>query len=78
MESLHKLIVESFPTNLNVLSKLKAFAGNKLNNTEMMKSVFDWIENIVRKGENAGYQRFLLFPCFQKASETGSLNVVLV
>ena len=27
------------------------------------------IENIVGKGENAGYQHFLLFPqCFQKAS----------
>ena len=27
------------------------------------------MENIVDKGENAGYQHFLLFPqCFQKAS----------
>ena len=27
------------------------------------------VENIVEKGENAGYQHFLLFPqCFQKAS----------
>ena len=26
------------------------------------------VENIVEKGENAGYQHFLLFPqCFQKA-----------
>ena len=30
--------------------------------------VFDRVENIVGKGENAGYQHFLLFPqCFQKA-----------
>ena len=29
------------------------------------------------KGENAGYQHFLLFPqCFQKASNTGSLQIV--
>ena len=35
----------------------------------MVISVFNRIENIVRKGENAGYQHFLLFPqCFEKAS----------
>ena len=29
--------------------------------------VYDRVENIVGKGENAGYQHFLLFPqCFQK------------
>ena len=34
-----------------------------------MISVCDQVENIVGKGENAGYQHFLLFPqCFQKAS----------
>ena len=33
-------------------------------------------KNIVRKGENAGYQHFLLFPqCFQKSSVSGSLKV---
>ena len=37
-----------------------------------MTSVFDRKENIVGKGENAGYQHFLLFPrCFQKASFLG-------
>ena len=37
------------------------------------------IENIVGKGENAGYQHFHIFPqCFQKAYYTGSLKVVLV
>ena len=31
------------------------------------------------KRENAGYWHFLLFPqCFQKASDTGSLKVVIV
>ena len=29
--------------------------------------VFDELENILGKGENAGFQHFLLFPqCFQK------------
>ena len=38
---------------------MKVFAGDKLNVGE----------KIVRKGEIAGYQHFLLFPqCFQKAS----------
>ena len=32
-------------------------------------SVFDRVKNIVGKGENAGYQHFLIFPqCFEKAS----------
>ena len=34
-----------------------------------MKLTSNREENIVGKGENAGYQHFLLFPqCFQKAS----------
>ena len=33
----------------------------------MAKFVFGSVENIAGKGENAGYQHFLLFPqCFQK------------
>ena len=33
-------------------------------------------ENIVEKGENAGYQYFLIFPlCFQKPSFSGLLKV---
>ena len=37
------------------------------------------MENIVRKGENAGYQHFLLFPqSFQEASDTGMVKVVIV
>ena len=42
----------------------------------MVISVFDRVENIAGKGENAGYQHFLLFSqCFQKASFSGSLKV---
>ena len=37
-----------------------------------MISVFDKVENIVVKGENAGNQHFLLFPqCFQTATFSG-------
>ena len=44
-----------------------------------MISVYDWVENIVRKGENTGYQRFLLFPqCFEKASFTVLFKVMIV
>ena len=54
------------------VTKLKAFADDKMNVAQMMISVFDRMENIVGKGENAGYQHFLLFPqCFQKASLLG-------
>ena len=44
------------------LTKMKAFADNKINVAKILISVFDRAENIVRKGENAGYQHFLLFP----------------
>ena len=41
--------------------------------------VFDRVENIVGKGENAGNQHFLLFyPCFQKCLSSGSLKVGIV
>ena len=60
-------------------SKLKAFADDKLNATEKLKFVLGRVENIVGKGENAGYQHFLLFPqCFQKPSLSGSLKVGIV
>ena len=42
--------------------KWKAFADNKLNIAKMTILLFDRIENTVGKGENAGYQHFLLFP----------------
>ena len=44
-----------------------------------MISLFERVENIVGKGENAGNQHFLLFPqCFQKASFLGLLKVGIV
>ena len=60
-------------------SKLKAFADDKIKVTEKLKILLERVENIVGKGENAGYQHFLLFPqCFQKDSYTGSLKVGIV
>ena len=57
-------------------SKLKGLADDKINVTEKLKFRFGRLENIMGKGENAGYQHFLLFPqCFQKASLSGSLKV---
>ena len=45
----------------------------------MLISVFDRVENIVGKGENAGYPHFLLFPqCFEKASFPNTSKGVIV
>ena len=36
---------------------------------QMGTQLFDWVENIVGKGQIAGHEQFLLFPqCFQKLS----------
>ena len=43
------------------LSKFKAFADNKLNVTQKLEFVFNRAEDIVEKGENAGYLHFLHF-----------------
>ena len=60
-------------------SKLKAFADDKINLNEKLKLVLGRVENIVGKGENAGYQHFLLFPqCFQKPSHSVSLKLWIV
>ena len=41
--------------------------------------VFDRVENIVGKGENAGYQHFLLFShCFKKASFPDMSKCIIV
>ena len=41
-------------------SKLKAFADNNINVAEKLKFILGTVENIVEKGENAGYKYFLL------------------
>ena len=62
---------------LNMLdwSKLKACADDEINKAEILKFVFQRVENIVRKGGNASYRHSLLFSqCFQKASVLGVIN----
>ena len=75
-----KVRVKSLPNDkIFDWSKLKVFADNKINVNQKLKFDLGRVENIVRKGENAGYQHFLLFPqCFQKVSFSGSLKVVIV
>ena len=70
----------SFPDDKNLtMSKLKAFADDKINVTYMIIFVFDRVENIVGKGENAGYQHSLLFPqCFGKSSFPDTPKSVIV
>ena len=51
------------------LTKFKAFANDKIILIKKIKFTWERVENIVGKGENTGYQHFLLFPlCFQKLS----------
>ena len=55
-------------TNDKILhwSKLKALEDNKINVTQNLKLGLRKMKNILRKGENAGHQHFLLFSkCFQ-------------
>ena len=54
------------------LTKLKAFADDKINVTKMLQFALGSVENIVGKGENAGYQ------CFRKATSSGLLKVGIV
>ena len=57
-------------------SKLKELADGKINVTKNSKFVLGRVENIVGKGENVGYQHFLLFlDCFQKTSFPRSFKV---
>ena len=42
------------------MTKLKAFTDVKLNVDKMTISLIDRVENTKGKGENAGYQHFLL------------------
>ena len=60
-------------------SKLKAFADIKINVAKKFKFVLERVENIMGKGENAGYQHFFLFQQgFQKASFIELLKVEIV
>ena len=59
-------------------TKFKAFADNKSSVARIMIYQQDKVVKIAGKGENAGYQHFLLFSqCLQKASFLGSLKLGL-
>ena len=59
--SIHRSL-KSFPNDkILYVIKFKSFADDKINVAQMMVSVLVGVENIVGKGENAGYQHFLLF-----------------
>ena len=81
LSCLHQILISINPLpNDKVLdmTKLKVFADDKLNVARMIP-LLDRVENTVRKGENAGYQHFLLFlECFPKPSSLGSLKVRIV
>ena len=80
MKTVNEIVFNSLPNDKILdVTKLKAFADNKINVAQMMIPVFDRVENIVGKGENAGYQHFLLFlQCFQKATFSGWLKFRIV
>ena len=51
-----------YKSKILLFVKLKAFADDKINTAQTLNSLFGRVENIVRKGESAGYQHFCLFP----------------
>ena len=73
-------LIRPFPKQkLWAKTKLKALADDKSNVAKLPISLFDRVENIVGKGENVGYQHFLLSPqSFQKTSLLGLLKVGIV
>ena len=59
--------------------QIQSIADDKLNVARMTISLFDRVENTVGKGENAGYQHFLLFlQCFPNPPSLGSSKVGIV
>ena len=69
--------LNSWPNNIS--NWFKAFADDKIDGIEKLKFILGKVKNIVGKGEDAGFQHFLLFPqYFQKASFSGSLKVRIV
>ena len=61
------------------MTKWKSFADDKSNITKTTIYLFDKVKNTGGKGENAGYQHFLLFPqCFPKPSSFRLFKVRIV
>ena len=72
-----RIFINPLPNNKILdFTKLEELEDNKFKVAKMRISLYDRVENTVGKGENAGYQHFLLFPqCFPKSS---SLKVGIV
>ena len=70
-------VLKSLTNNKNIqLPKLKTFVDDNLSGIHMVGGVFNRVGNIVGKGENAGYQHFLLFQQgFQTASSLKLLKL---
>ena len=79
MSELWSLFTNHSESKTLELTKSRAFADNKLNVAKIGFSLFDRVENTAEKGENAGYQHFLLSPqCFPNPSSLGLLKVGIV
>ena len=71
-------LITLYQTTILDWPKLKAFADNKFNVAKIVIFLLDRFENIGGKGEDAGYQLFLIFlQVFQNAvsSSSGSIKV---
>ena len=61
------------------LSKLKAIADDYFSVAQVVQFFSDRVENVVGKGEHAGYQHVLLFQqCFQRNYFSGPLKAGIV
>ena len=62
----NRLLIDLVSSEINAG---KAYADDKVNVNVKLNFIFGRILDIVGKGENAGYQHFLVFrECFQKVS----------
>ena len=77
---LFTMAFNSLPNGKNFrLYEIERISDDQLNVAKMTIFLFERAVNTVGKGENAGYQHFLLFPqCFPKASSSGLLKVGIV
>ena len=80
LNALELVAFNSLPNNNFLdMTKLKAFAEDKINVTKQLKFILERIENSVGKGESTDYPHFLLFPqCFQKLSFPDVLKLGIV
>ena len=60
----YKWFLETFNSlpNDKILDHNEKIVDDKINFTQILMFVLEKVENIAGKGENAGYQHFLLFP----------------